>query len=130
MIVRLDLDELEAELGEEVQGFIVELANEIVNQMKVEAPVGATGDLQRSIQIFRTGDGVVWLGTRIHYAMDVWKGTDPHLADFDKIEVWARRKLGSEAAAGPVWRKIAREGTEPNDFVGRAIDEAVNRVTI
>jgi hypothetical protein len=128
MIIRLDLDELERELGEEVNDFLVDLANEIVNQMKQEAPVGATGDLQRSIQIFRTGDGEVWLGTRIHYAMDVWKGTEPHLADFDAIQVWARRKLGNEAAAGPVWRHIAQEGTAPNDFVGRAIDQAIDRV--
>lgn len=128
MMVRLDLRELERELGDEVGSFVLELANEIVNQMKIEAPMGATGDLQRSIQIFTRGDGVVWLGTRIHYAMDVWKGTDPHLADFDAIQVWARRVIGSETAAGPVWRHIAQEGTEPNDYVGRAIDAAVERV--
>lgn len=128
MMVRLDLDELERELGGEVQGFIVDLANEIVNQMKQEAPMGATGDLQRSIQLFRTGDGVVYLGTRLHYAMDVWQGTEPHYADFDAIEVWARRKLNDESAAGPVWRSIAQHGTEENDFVGRAIDQAIERV--
>jgi hypothetical protein len=128
MIVRLDLDELERKLGDEVQSFIVDLANSIVNQMKVEAPVGATGDLQRSIQIFRTGNGTIWLGTRIHYAMDVWQGTEPHYADFEDIQVWARRKLGDEDAAGPVWRSIAQHGTAPNDFVGRAIDTAIQRV--
>lgn len=128
MIIRLDLDELERELGGEVNDFLVDLANEMVNQMQIEAPVGATGDLQRSIQIFRTADGVVWLGTRIHYAMDVWKGTEPHLADFDAIQVWARRKLNDESAAGPVWRHIAKEGTNPNDFVGRAIEQAIDRV--
>jgi hypothetical protein len=128
MIVRFDLRELERDLGAEVNSFLREFANELVNQLKQEAPVGATGDLRRSIQIFTTGDGVVYLGTRIGYAMDVWKGTEPHIADFDAIEVWARRKLGSEAAAGPVWRKIAREGTEPNDFVGRSIDQAIDRV--
>jgi len=128
MIVRLDLRELERELGDEVGAFVLELSNEIVNQMKQEAPVGATGDLQRSIQIFQRGDGVVWLGTRLHYAMDVWKGQPPHTPDFDSIEVWARRKLGDESAAGPVFRSIQKSGTEPNDFVGRAIDEAIARV--
>jgi len=128
MIVRLDLDQLERRLGDEVQQFIVDLANEMVNQMKQEAPVGATGDLQRSIQIFRTGNGTVWLGTRIHYAMDVWKGTPPHTPDWEGIKVWARRKLGDESAAGQVYRKIQREGTDPNDYVGRAVDQAIERV--
>ena len=129
MIVRLDLRELEDKLGAEVQSFIEELAVEIVNELQVEAPVGATGDLRRSIQIFQTADGVVWLGTRIGYAMDVWKGTPPHTPDFDAIEVWARRKLGDESAAGPVYRKIQAEGTEGNDFVGRAMETAVRNVT-
>jgi len=129
MIIRLDLDELERELGGEVQSFLLELANEIVNQMKQEAPVGATGDLQRSIQLFQSSEGSVWLGTRVGYAEDVWKGTDPHFADFDSIEVWARRKLGDESLAGPVWRSIAQEGTAPNDYVGRSVDEAIARVT-
>lgn len=128
MMVRLDLDELERKLGAETQDFLVDLGNEIVNQMKIEAPRGATGDLARSIQIFRTGDGVIYLGTRIHYAMDVWKGTGPHLADFDAIKVWARRKLNDESAAGPVWRSIAQHGTQPNDYVGRAVDQAIDRV--
>lgn len=128
MIVRLDLRELRRELGDEVQEFILELANEIVNEMKQEAPVGATGDLRRSIQLFQTGDGVVWLGTRIHYAMDVWKGTPPHSPDFEDIKVWARRKLNDESASGPVYQKIEAEGTNANDYVGRAIDQAIERV--
>lgn len=129
MIVRLDMDELERELGSEVQGFIEDLANEIINYLKQEAPMGATGDLRRSMQIFRTGNGTVWLGTRIHYAADVWKGTPPHRADFDAIKVWSRRKLGDESLAGPIWRHIAQEGTDPNDYVGRSVDQAIERVT-
>jgi len=128
MIVRLDLRELERELGGEIQQFILDLANAIVNNMKDEAPVGATGDLRRSIQIFRTGDGVVYLGTRIHYATDVWKGTPPHTPDWEGIQVWSRRKLGDESLAGPVYRSIQESGTEGNDFVGRAIDNAFERV--
>jgi hypothetical protein len=128
MLVKLDLQELEKELGSEVQQFILELSNEIVNQMKQEAPVGATGDLQRSIQIFRTGDGQILLGTRLSYAMDVWQGQPPHTPDFEAIEVWARRKLGDEDLAGPVFRSIQKSGTEPNDFVGRSIDNAIQRI--
>lgn len=128
MLVRLDLDELERELGDAAGDVALEVANELVNQLRIEAPMGATGRLSDSFQVFRTDDNVVYLGTRVPYARGVWKGKPPHIPDFDAIQVWARRKLGSEAAAGPVWRKIAREGTEPNNYVGRAIDNTLDRV--
>jgi len=130
MIIRLDLRELEEGLDAEVQAFLEDVAVEIVNEMKQEAPVGATGDLKRSIQLFREEPGVYWLGTRIHYANDVWKGTPPHSPDFEAIKVWARRKLGDESAAGPVYQKIEQEGTNANDYVGRAIDNAVSQVSM
>ena len=125
MRVVFDLDELERELDAETADIVLELSNDIVNNMKIEAPRGATGDLGRSIQLFRTGDREVLLGTRIGYAAAVVEGRDPHIANFEALQVWARRKLGNEDAAGPVWRNIAKYGTNPNDFVGRAIDEAV-----
>lgn len=128
MLVRLDLDELERELGAAAGEVALETANELVNQLQIEAPVGATGRLQQSFQIFRSDDNVVYLGTRVPYARGVWKGKPPHTPDFDAIEVWARRKLGDESAAGPVFRKIQAEGTEPNDFVGRAIDNTLDRI--
>lgn len=127
-MIRLDLEELERELGAAAQEVLLEVANELVNQLQMEAPVGATGRLQNSFQIFRTSDGVVWLGTRVPYAEGVWKGKPPHTPDFDAIEVWSRRKLGDESAAGPVYRKIQREGTDPNDYVGRAIDNTLERI--
>jgi hypothetical protein len=128
MLVRLDLDELERELGEAAGDVALEVASELTNQLQIEAPVGATGRLQQSFQIFRSDDNVVYLGTRVPYARGVWKGKPPHTPDFDAIQVWARRKLNDESAAGPVFRKIQAEGTEPNDFVGRAIDNTLDRV--
>lgn len=127
-MIRLDLRELEGELDEATANVALEVANELVNQLQDEAPVGATGRLQESFQIFRTGDGVVWLGTRVPYARGVWKGKPPHTPDFDAIKVWARRKLGDESAAGPVYKKIQQEGTEPNDYVGRSIDNTMDRL--
>ena len=124
MRVVFDLDELERELDAETADIVLELSNDIVNNMKIEAPRGATGDLADSIQLFRTGDREVLLGTRIGYAAAVNEGTDPHIANFETLQVWARRKLGDENAAGPVWRKIAREGTNANPYVDRAIDNA------
>lgn len=127
-MVRLDLGQLEKELDEAASKVALEVANELVNQLQREAPVGATGSLRQSFQIFRTDDNVVWLGTRVPYARGVWKGRPPHTPDFDAIEVWARRVIGDESAAGPVYRKIQQKGTEGDDFIGRAVDNTLDRV--
>lgn len=126
--VRFDTRELDAELQGAVDDILLEIANELVNQLQEEAPVGATGNLQQSFQLFRTGEGVVYLGTRVPYAEGVWRGKPPHSPDFEDIKVWARRKLGDESAAGPVYRKIQQEGTEPNDYVGRAVRNTTDRI--
>jgi len=128
MLVRFDVEELETKLDKAAAEMAVEVANELVNQLKIESPVGATGTLQESFQIFTTGDGEVILGTRVPYAQGVWKGKPPHEPDFEDIKVWARRKLGDESAAGPVFEKIKAEGTEPNNFVGRAIENTTDRM--
>lgn len=127
MMLRFDLQELEGEMNDAVAEIIQELAVELSNQLQIESPVGATGRLQDSWFIAKREDDVIVLGSRVDYALDVWKGRGPHLADFDAIQVWARRKLGDESAAGPVWRHIAREGTEPNEYVERAIENTVDR---
>jgi hypothetical protein len=127
-MLRFDLRELEGELGDAATQVAEDIAVELANNLRIEAPVGATGRLQESFQLFRTGDGVVYLGTRVPYARGVWKGKPPHEPDFQAIQKWARRKLGDESAAGPVFAKIKAEGTEPNDFVGRAIDNTFQRI--
>lgn len=125
--IRFDLTEMNEELTKETDQLLVEVANELVNQLKIEAPVGATGDLRRSFQLFTKGRGRVLLGSRLSYALPVQTGTGPHVADFEALQVWARRVLGSEAAAGPVWRKIAQEGTDANPYMTRAIDNTVDQ---
>lgn len=132
MLVRLDLNELRDELDAEAEQLVFELANELVNQLKIEAPSGATGDLRRSFQIFRKGDGVVWLGTRIPYALFVQEGTGPidnPPPPFEPFQIWARRKLGDESAAGGVWHKVRTEGIDANPYMDRAIQNAIDRVT-
>jgi len=120
--ITFDLTELEGELSEETRQILEDIGNDLVNNLKVEAPVGATGDLRRSFQIFRRGPNTVVLGSRLSYAKDVNDGRGPHKPDFDKLKVWARRKLGDESAAGGVYQKIRREGTEPNPYIDRAVD--------
>jgi hypothetical protein len=124
--ITFDLDELEAELTEETRAILVEVGNELVNNLKVEAPVGATGDLRRSFQIFRRGQNEVVLGSRLDYAKAVNDGRGPHTPDFEAIQVWARRKLGDESAAWPVFNKIRAEGTEPNPYIDRAVDATLD----
>lgn len=128
VMLRFDLRDAESELGKATMEIAEEVAVELSNQLRIEAPVGATGRLQESFQLFRTEAGVVYLGTRVPYAKGVWKGKPPHEPDFDALKVWARRVLGDESAAGPVYTKIKEEGTEPNDFVGRAVDNTLDRV--
>jgi len=122
----IDVNEFGDKLGAEVDNLLVEFGNQLVNNLKRESPVGATGDLQRSWQIFLTGRGRVVLGSRIGYADDVNDGTEPHEPDFQQIKIWARRVLGDESAAGPVWRKIKEEGTEPNPYIDRSLEKTIN----
>ena len=122
----INVNEFGDKLGAEVDDLLVEFGNQLVNNLKRESPVGATGDLQRSWQIFLTGRGRVVLGSRIGYADDVNDGTPPHEPDFEQIKIWARRVLGDESAAGAVFNKIKEEGTDPNPYIDRAIEETVN----
>jgi len=127
-MLRVDLREMEQALGEGADELLRDVAIELGNQLQIEAPVGATGDLQKSFAILGEQDGVVYVGSRLPYADDVQYGTAPHIVeDFEALKVWARRKLGDEAAAGPVFRKIAEEGTNANPYVDRAIENTVAR---
>jgi hypothetical protein len=60
---------------------------------------------------------VLEVGPDVAHAPYVQYGTRPHRAPFAPITEWARRKLGDESAWFPVWRKIERFGTPPQDFL-------------
>jgi hypothetical protein len=62
----------------------------------------------------------VW-GYDAEHTLYVEKGTAPHWAPIDALKGWARRVLGSERAAWAVQWKIAREGTDPQPFIGPAV---------
>jgi len=124
----IDLDELEQELGDETRQLVLDLANDIVNELKRNAPVGATGDLQRSYTIFYRGESEVVLGSNLSYASFVDTGTAPHTPPFAPIQKWARRVLNDEGAAWPVWQKIRQEGTDPNPYIDESIDNAIQNL--
>jgi len=117
-----DLNELEDGLTAEVRQLLIEISNTLVNNLKRESPVGATGDLRRSWQIFTTADDEVVLGSRIGYAQYVNDGTEPHTPPFEPIQVWSRRVLGDEGLAGAVWQKIRQEGTDANPYLDRSFE--------
>jgi len=82
-MLRIDLREMERELGKGADELLRDVAIELGNALQVEAPTGATGDLQRSFAILGEQDGVVWVGSQLPYADDVQYGTAPHIADFE-----------------------------------------------
>ena len=120
-----DLDELGDELDAETQDILEDIANTLINELKREAPTGATADLQRSFQIFRRSSGEIVLGSRLQYAEFVQTGTRPHTPPFEPIAIWARRKLGDESAAWAVWHKIRQQGTDANPYVDRAFENTL-----
>ena len=122
-----DLDELEGELDAEIARILEEISNTLINELKKEAPTGATADLQRSFQIFRRSSVEIVLGSRLAYAEFVQTGTRPHTPPFEPIQIWARRKLNDESAAWPVWQKIRQEGTDANRYVDRAFENTLRK---
>ena len=138
MRLTLDLREFEDELGDGAQEILLEVANELVNQLKVEAPSGATGDLVNQTQIFRRQSGVIWLGTRAEHWIFVQEATSPvqtppidpdgKMIPFTPIFRWARRKLGAdESDSWAIWHKLMTEGTDADPFVDRAFENTVQR---
>jgi HK97 gp10 family phage protein len=67
--------------------------------------------------------GTVGVSDQAPYAADVEYGTPPHwITDISGLKDWAKRVMGDEQRAYAVRYAIAREGTEPQPFLGPAID--------
>jgi len=128
--VTVDVSEVAEAVEELTEDTLREVAAELVNQLKIEAPTGATGDLQRLTQIWYTEEGRVVI-TMPEHGRYVQEATDPpgpgNAIPFTPIQRWARRKLNDESLAGPIWAKLMEEGTEANPFVDRAIDNTIQR---
>ena len=89
------------------------------------------GDLKGSIntKINREPGRVsLEVGPDAKHAPFVQFGTRPHWAPIAPLRAWARRKLGDASAGYAVQKKIAREGTDPQDFLtgpGRKLSDEV-----
>lgn len=52
------------------------------------------------------------------------EGSRPHFPPIEPLKKWARLRLGDEQIAYAVQRKIAKEGTRAQPFMGPAMDDA------
>lgn len=60
------------------------------------------------------------------YSVAVNEGSRPHWAPFRPIQVWAERHGFTDARI--LWYHIAKYGTRPNNYAGRAIDKTSLRI--
>lgn len=120
--MEIDVSEIGNPLGKKIGNIIEKIAIEMVNEMKLEAPVD-TGRLRQSIQIQAVDETSFYVGTNLNYAKHIQFGAPPHRPHWTSLLKWTRRKLGEdEARASQIFLKIAAEGTDANPFVDRAMD--------
>lgn len=107
-------------------------AIDVQRKMREEAPVGATGDLRRSIKyrMDRVNLGAeIW--PDISYAPYVESGTRPHwtsIKEGTSLRKWAKHKGFDEAGMRNLQLSIAAKGTKANPFVKPTFDTMKPRV--
>lgn len=120
------MDDTNKKIDSKILRFLRGIAIDLSNEMKREAPV-FRGRLRQSIQVLNADHNGFYVGTNVKYASDIQFGTDPHLVPIQPLKIWAKRKLGLERLAYAVQHKIEEEGTDPNPFVTRAIDNVMRK---
>ncbi len=128
-MLEVDVSKVEEPIKLKVKGQLEDIARELVNEMKIEAPTD-TGRLKQSIQIIGSAEDKLYVGTSVKYAAYIQFGTRPHYPPIQPLKKWVRRKLNAEeSVAYAVQRKIGAKGTEPNPFVDRAIEKVRRKFT-
>ena len=123
------MSDMEEGVREVVHQFLLEVANDLVNEIKKQTPVD-TGRLRQSWQLRqpRPGDLEIFMGSNVDYARAIEEGAGPHTPDWESIRKWTRRKLGGDDdRAMAVFRKIQERGTKPQWPVKNAIREMERR---
>lgn len=96
----------------------------VLREEKQEAPFGVSGQLRDNWKIdMQRFEGRLY--SLMKYAMDVEKGTPPHVVPVAEIAPWAAKK------GIPAWvvvRAIAKKGTKANPFFARAVSDAEDGV--
>lgn len=104
-----------------VDEFLNQVAVELSNEMKSEAPVDR-GQLRGSITIINQRNGRYTVAVQSKYAMALQNGTEAFTPPLEPLKEWGKRKLGSEKAGAAVWNKIREEGIDANPFATRAVE--------
>lgn len=135
MAVQVNLSALTRFLNGPVQKFLREKAEEIADQARKTAPVGATSDLRNSISVSPGARGKVQIRVNADHAGFVTYGTGPQAtppqpAYFPKVRrrgliLWSDSKgLNPYAVA----RGISRNGTPPNSYFEDSIERILGRL--
>jgi hypothetical protein len=93
---------------------------------------GIKGSVSHAIDQER-GAVVLKVGPTVDYAIYVLEGTRPHWAPIAPLKTWTRKKLGVSSeeldeVAYKVQAKIAREGTDPQDYLTGPMEETIDEV--
>ena len=125
--------------GRQVRRGLLRSVAAVEGKAKQKAPVGADGQLRKSItgDVQRKGLGMVGrVGTKMKYAAAVEFGTDEHWPPSSALERWVRLKLKVprnkvKSVAFLIARRIAgkspsgaKGGTKPQPYLGPALIES------
>lgn len=120
----IDVSEVEKVLKIKTRAGLEDVARDLINYIKLEAPVD-TGRLRQSFQILGVNQdkGLLYVGTNLNYAAHVHFGAPPHKPHWESLLKWTRRKLGADKTrAAEIFNKIESFGTDANPYMDRAIE--------
>lgn len=128
-----------AVVREELLAAMTEADGKLEAQVKMFAPRGASGDLQRSVigEERQVGEfGVEGLVTSpLNYAPPVELGTRPHFPPVEALIDWVKAKLGitgdkeARSVAFLVARKISRQGTKGQKMFEGSLEHMTPEIT-
>lgn len=104
----------------EVRALGTRRGEELITKVIDHKGISDQGDLKGSVQtnVKRQGLRVeMQVGPDAPHVPYVQRGTRPHWAPIKPLKAWAKRKLGDAQLGYAVQHKIAREGTDPQDFL-------------
>jgi hypothetical protein len=104
-----------------IDEFIREVAIELSNELKLEAPVDR-GQLRQSIQVINVRKGHYKVAVKAPQALPIQSGTEAFTPPLEPLLEWGERKLGTRKAGAGAWQKIRQEGIEANPYASRAVE--------
>lgn len=132
--VKINISAMNRFLNRTVQPYLRKKADEIAEEARHRAPLGATGDLRNSITVLPGVNGSVTIYVGADYAGFVHQGTGPQ-ANPPRAPYFPRLRrrgliLWSEAKglnSYNVARGISQHGTAPNPFLEESIQKVLGQ---